>query len=271
MIWGLWSGGSSLKTSTTLTSPAANLPLEIVEMVVNHLIYDTPSLCTCTMTCYSWYLVAAPHLHKILVTYTNHWDRNLWWRDPLWRMHTLGLLPLLKVIRIRGDPKSTFSPMRFSRRTLCKFSALTNVQRLLIDDLDIPSFMPMIRQYFGHFLPTLQQLALIGPRGSCRQIIYFVGLFQHLENIEFYDGIDFQGEPADDPTLIPPSVPPLRGWLVLVRFVRPSLLEAMIYLFGGVRFRFVALSDFGGARLLLDACAETLEVLRLYSCDPRGE
>jgi len=50
-----------------------------------------------------------------------------------------------------------------------------------------------------------------------------------------------------------------------------SLLEAMIGLFGGIRFQVVTVSDFGGTQLLPDACVETLEVLELYPCDPHGE
>jgi len=198
-------------------------------MVIDHLIYDTRSLRACTMTCYSWYLAAVPHLHSILITHTNHWNRKFRW-NPLRHMHTLDLLPLLKVVWVRGDRWSMFSPMQFNRHTLCQFSALANVRRLVIDDLDIPSFMPNIQQYFGHFLPTVRRLALARPRGSCRQIIYVIGLFQHLEDLEFWHGADFQGEQADDPTLIPPSVPPLRGWLVMVRFARASISKTAKYL-----------------------------------------
>jgi len=45
------------------SSPAARLPLEIVEIIVAHLIYGMPGLLTCSLTCYYWYLVTIPHLH----------------------------------------------------------------------------------------------------------------------------------------------------------------------------------------------------------------
>ena len=45
----------------------------------------------------------------------------------------------------------------------------------------------------------------------------------------------------------------------------------MIDLFGGVRFRHMDLWNVDGMRLLLDSCATTLETLRLYPTDPRGE
>ena len=45
------------------------------------------------------------------------------------------------------------------------------VHRINVDDLDIPKFMPRIRQYFGHFslTPTLRSLSLCKPEGSRRE------------------------------------------------------------------------------------------------------
>ena len=51
---------------------------------------------------------------------------------------------------------------------------------------------------------------------------------------------------------------------------RVGLLRDMIDLFGGVRFRHMDLCNVDGMRLLLDTCAKTLEMLRLYPTDPRG-
>ena len=43
--------------------------------------------------------------------------------------------------------------------------------------------------------------------------------------------------PVGDLTLIPPFVPPLRGRLIMTLSGRVELLENMIELFGGIRFR----------------------------------
>ena len=89
------------------------------------------------------------------------------------------------------------------------FPAPPNVQELGIDYLDIPSFMPQIQQYFGHFLPTVQSLSLRTPKGSHQQIIYFIGLFKHLDNLKLLHG-DVNGPPeeelADDSMLCPSTV-----------------------------------------------------------------
>ena len=246
-------------------------------MIITHLVYDRHSLLACSLTCYSWYIAAVPHLHHTLITpgYFWHTGEKFMWSKPLWNMHKLGLLPLVKKFKIHIDFHYFFrkiSPKRFTCCTLRHFFALTNVQELGIDHLDIPSFMPRIQRYFQHFLPTVRSLALRGPKGSRRQVLYFIGLFEHLEDLKLlYDGAKSQEEPADDKTLVPPSVPPLRGRLTIMCFTRMGLLEDMIDLFGGIRFRYMDLYNVDGMRLLLYTCAETLESLRLYPHDPRGE
>jgi hypothetical protein len=65
----------------------------------------------------------------------------------------------------------------FDGHILRQFSSLTNVQELILNDLDIPGFMPQIQRYFNHFLPTVRSLALLEPKGPRRQIIFFIGLF----------------------------------------------------------------------------------------------
>ena len=250
-------------------------------MIVGNLRYDIYSLLACCLTCCSWYIAAAPHLHHTLITpaYIVRGNEKPWWPDSFRSMYKLGLFPLVKRFQVQGldaDPAwcgpATFSPELFDRRTLRQFSALINVRELGIDYLDIPSFMPGIQRYFGHFLPTVRSLALKKPKGSCRQIVFFIGLFQHLDDFKLLDEyVEFQEEPTDDLTLVPRFTPPLRGRLKLGCFTRVGILEDMITVFRGVRFRYVDLFDADGARLLLDACAKTLETLRLHPYDPHRE
>jgi hypothetical protein len=53
--------------------------------------------------------------------------------------------------------------------------------------------------------------------------------------------------------------------------MRVKLMEDMIVLFRGLHFRYMDLFRVKCVQLLLHACAETLEVLRLYPTDPYGE
>ena len=48
-------------------------------------------------------------------------------------------------------------------------------------------------------------------------------------------------------------------------------MKDMIALFGGLRFRHMDLFRVTCVPLLLDACTESLETLRLYPTDPYGE
>jgi len=246
-------------------------------MIIAHLIYDTSSLLACSLTCYSWYIASVPHLHYALTTRPGSWPYvpKAAWPLPLQNASKLGLLPLVKKFWVHAPTHCfyRFSSYRFNSRTLSQFSALTNVQELRLDNMDVHGFMPEVSQYFGHFLPTVRSLALGSPGGSHRQIIFFIGMFKHLEDLTlFNDELEpWQRGPADDPTLVPPFAPPLRGRLVASRLKREGLLKDMVKLFGGIRFRHMYICDVGETRLLLDACAETLETLQLDLTDPRGE
>jgi len=78
-------------------------------------------------------------------------------------------------------------------------------------------------------------------------------------------------EDMTDIDLTPLSVPPLCGRLTLLYFPKEKLIKDMITFFGGLRFRYVDLFRVKCVRLLLSACADTLQGLRLYPTDPYGE
>lgn len=246
-------------------------------MIIAHLIYDKYNLFACSLTCYSWYIATVPHLHRTYTAiFTHSWQTyKTRWPIPLLYTHRLGLLPLVKKLRIsQGAPyESQFSPEQLSLCFLPRFFALNNVRELEIERLDIPAFIPKVRRYFRSLLPTVRSLTLGDPKGCYHQIVYFIGLFQHLEDLGLFFELEhrFLGEHTHDPTLTPPFAPPLRGSLTM-RFIQGAILSKhMIDLFGGVRFRRMNLRCVDGTSLLLDACAKTLETLRLRPNDPYGE
>ena len=204
------------------------------------------------------------------MVYPGLWGRK--WPRPLKGSYELGLLPLVKRFRVRLNNGGKFSPEQLGGRTMQCFSALTNLQELGIDNLQVSSFMPNIHLCFGHLSPTLRFLALQKPEGSCRQILYFIGLFPNLQDFKLlYDFTISRRENTADATLIPLSTPPLRGRLTLINCEKRILMKEMITLFDGLRFRHMDIFGVTFARALLDACAETLETLRLYPSDPVGE
>ena len=276
----IFSGDVAQETPTAPCSLASRLPQEIVEIVVGYLIYDIDSLLACSMTCYSWYIASFPHLHHTFITRPGYcmWNSKLEWPRSLQGSSKLGLLPFVKKFSIKHSD-SFSSPQVFSRklfnprRVLHQFSALTNVQELALYRLDIPSFMPCIQQFFGHFLPTVRSLTLACPIGSCRQVLFFIGSFQHLDDLTLYgyEPGPWQGGLPNDLTLVPPFTPPLRGRLEVSRVAVVGLLKDMVHLFGGIRFRHIVLFSVAEAQLLLSACAGTPETLQLYPTDPRGK
>lgn len=270
--------GGTPGASAASSSSIAKLPQEVVNGIISHCIHDKGTLLACSTTCYSWYIAAVPHLHHSLTTDDDHHypeDRNHPWPLPLQKSHKLGLLPFVKRFRIRmgvSISDTGFAPERLSKHNLSYFSALTNLQELGIDYLQVSSFMPTIQQCFGHFSPTLQFLALKQPKGTCREILYFIGLFPNLQDLKLHYPFPMHEEEIEDGlTPAPLSIPPLRGRLMLTCFRREDLVKNMIDLFGGLHFRHMDLFRVQCVRLLLDACTETLETLRLYPTDPYGE
>ena len=211
---GICSRGTPPATSTTRSPPATRLPLEIIEIVVAHLIYDKRSLLACSLTCHSWYIASVPHLHHTLSAYISwpHEDPKLRWPNPLRGASKHGLLPFIKKLQVHGRHSAKFSPKRLNSNTLRHFSALTNVRELTIDCLDTPKFIPRIQQYFGHFSPTVRSLTLKAPKGTHRQIIFFIGLFQYLEDLTFFG----MGNLDTCSTLHPPATGTTDSLLFLV-------------------------------------------------------
>lgn len=247
--------------------PHPSLPQELVDMIISYLMYDTRTLLACTMTCFSWYIAAVPHLHYSLTTYRQagyidlrhekyHWPR------PLKKSYKLGLFPFVNRLSIRWT-EFEFNAKWFDKTTFRYFSALTNLRVLRINKLQVSGFMPRIRQYFGHFAPALQDLCLIEPCGTYRQILYFIGLFPKLQNLRLsYLRFVTEHESSAE-QLIPLSAPPLCGTLVFKRYNGEALVKGMIEFFGGLRFRYVNILQVDCTGLVLEACAETLEKLRL--------
>jgi len=118
-----------------------------------------------------------------------------------------------------------------------------------------------------YLLPTLCGLTLKQPKGSRREVIYFIGLFQHLQDLKLlYDRTNDPEEPVGDLELVPSSIPPLRG-LLTVRGTRRGLLEDIIDLFGGFRFHHINFFEVDAMGLLLEAGAKTLESVMLHPSD----
>ena len=263
-------GNMPPETCPTRESPC-RIPYEIVEMIIAHIVHDPRTLKACSLTCHSWYITVVPHLHHTLTL--KHRELHIT-RDglkPLSKLHQLGLMPLVKELRVEQWGNIWFVPKKLSRRDLGYFSALANVHTLSSQYLDISFVMPDIGRYFGHFSPTLRSISLYSPRCTPRQLPHFFSLFPNLDDINI---CRFSTDvTAPDTGLVPFSTPRLQGRLVVHHFQEVEVWTRLVASSGGLRFRDVELYRVGGcAPVLFEACAKTLETLRFHATDgPGGE
>jgi len=263
-------GGAHRETFTAHES-TCRFPYEIVELIIARLTRDLNALKTCSLTCRSWYTVVAPHLHHTLILRGKSAGKTRSKLKPLSKLHELGLMPLVKEIRV--DPsfglRHWFGPQAFSRRDLRYFSAFANVQTLKLGDLKIHRFIPGIERYFEHFSPTLRSIVLYRPHCTPPQLSHFISLFPNLDNVKI-GGIDTHvpDTTISDTDLVPFSTPKLQGQLGLYHISWVEPWAHLVTSYGGLRFHYMDLCDIAGwAPILLEACAETLETLRLYPLD----
>jgi hypothetical protein len=242
-------------------------------MIIAYLINDIPTLKACAATCFTWYNVAVPHIHHTLTfrerstrASRNHLHKYF---GPLASLYTLGLLPFVKQVQF-GRAALTVpwvGPGIFDPQSMRHFRALVNLQDLTIADLDFFNFPMGARRYFGHFAPTLRSVALSRPEGTRQQLLDFFRLFPKLDDIKIshYHERPEAHEALD--TQLVPITGGLRGRLTLKRFGDQGLLEDIIVAFGGMRFTSMDLRNVRGMQFLLEACADTLETLRIYPDD----
>jgi hypothetical protein len=242
-----------------LAQPSSLLPYEIVEMIIDHLTYDLQPLKTCSLTCHSWYIAAVPHIHHTFVL-RGGGDGNL---KPLLAYHKLGLVPLVKEIRMVQShiTNDWFLPSFFDHRDSRPFFAFGNIQSLTIQRLDIHEFTPGLNRYFGHLSPTLRSLALESPLSTPQELSHFISLFPNLDDIEIQSLLHLVV--SREEALVPFSTPKLRGNLTLTSFTAVETWEHLAASCG-LRFRSMYLNPVSKcAPVLLAACAETLETLRI--------
>ena len=255
--------GRSHSGTSTSGSRATDLPQELVEMIIAHVLLDTPTLKACSATCRSWYLAALPHLHHTLTLHET--DSNIAgeWLTSLQRLSEMRLLPFVKRLHIeqsRAGPH--FRPTILKAQSLVRFLALMNVQELRITEVDFSVFTPQRQRNLGRFMPTLRSLAIRRPIGAYNQLLHFIGLFPNLDDLGvIYDPVQ---EPTLDPALTPQSTPSLRGRLELAWIGGENILRDLSKLSGGLRFHHMDLLGVWDTRFLLDTCADTLETLRIY-------
>ena len=126
--------------------------------------------------------------------------------------------------------------------------------------------------FFVHFYSTLTSFALRRPVGNHRLLLQFALQFPNLKNLSLELLEEQTGENLTLPIPTYRSPHP-RGHLRLagVDTVRPWPTDLVQKLPNGVNFRSIKLEDFRGdrAQQVLDACAHTIESVRIVGCSAR--
>jgi hypothetical protein len=163
--------GNAPSETRTAHKSTCHLSYEVVEMIIAHIARDLDTLKACSLTCRPWYIAAVPHLHHT-PTLTDRGGLK-----PLSQLNQLGLMPLIKEIRVE-QKRIWFVAQAFSRRDLRYFSAFENVHTLKFKYSDISLFIPGVECYFGRFSPTLRSVSVFNPIYTPRQLSHFLSLFQ---------------------------------------------------------------------------------------------
>lgn len=241
-------------------------------MIIFHLTDDNQTLKACAATCIIWRNVATPHLHRTLILWSKFFvpDGNgSARRNPLPSLHQLGLLPLVKELQFSGTFPVVHwvTPAIFNSRNMQFLRAMVNLRELRIADLDFSGFPTGLGECLGHFSPTVRSVALRRPNGTRRQLLEFFRLFPMLDDVEVLNySVRWEGDEDLDGQLVPMNRG-LRGQLTLHSFGEEGLFEDMVVAFGGIRFTSMDLRNVRGMQPLLEACAHTLETLRIYPDD----
>ena len=242
---------------------AGGLPQELLETIIAHVQFDTQTLKACSGTCHSWYITTLPYLHHTLTLRRKVCDPARGGLIPLQKLDEMQLLPFVKQLRIMHYYADTSPALEiFNAKGLAYFSALTNVQELGLERLDLRLFIPGTRPYLGPFMPRLRFLVLVEPKGHHHLLLYFLGLFPNLEDLKLVSKSSWRL--PQGPVPVPQSAPLLRGQLMLIWFREEDFLRDLSELCGGLRFRCMDLLGEEGSRFLLDICAGTLETLRIH-------
>ena len=240
-----------------------HLPYEIMEVIVTHIARDFDTLKALPLTCRSRYMAVVPHLHHTL-TLANPDELK-----ALSELHQLGPMPLIWEIWVVQHCSTWLVPQAFSHGDLRYFSAFANVQTLTFEGTGNPCFMPGVEHHFQHFSPTLRSIAFYGSFCAPRQLPHFLSLFPNLDDITIWRVlVPPPNAITSDTEAVPFSRPRLGGRLVIRDFNLVETWAPLIASCGGLRFRHMDLCRVKGcAPILFEACAETLETLRLHATD----
>jgi len=223
-----------------------NLPQELVDEILGHLLDDPPTLKACSLTCKCLFGATRPLIHRRLVCSGSRPERPKP-KIPLFsrRKRDSGAFGwlidvdrsgiLLYTQHLTVNFRHPLSP-KDAQEHLPLLQSITRLHTLTLDIYHLHLFIPVFNEHFGMFTNTLRHLDIQGACGMERQLLYIICQFPLLEDLTI---IYLACEGATHSENLVPTItqsPPLRGKLVAQVHSR-VLFESLAALPGGLNFR----------------------------------
>jgi hypothetical protein len=245
---------------------------------------DLPALKACSLTSkfmlvsarpliWSWLYLSPPRKQKpkgrSMKSLLKRSKQDLDSLERLADMDRRGLLPhtrhlVLKMDELALVPQSLLLYTRY-------FLYINSLQTLVIDGLDVTTFVPVFSSCLGTFTRSLRSLDIRHIWDSDRQLLWFISQFPLLEDLSIRSCYTLYFFLGPSPPLIRTS-PPFRGHLNLSLIMDSlSLCEALAQFPGGLHFTSVELKGCGKPAAIITACRLSLKSISYTWTTTLGE
>jgi len=248
-----------------------NLPQELVDEIMAHLLDNLAALKACSLTCKRLFGATRPLIHRRLVcrgsrpnlpkpkiSLFSSRKRLPGAFERLIDKDRLGILHYTRHLTL--GPTDITGP-RYNPRDIQEYlpylRSITKLHSLALVNFHIPPFTQVFDEYFGMFTNTLRHLEMRFPEGAERDLLYTVSQFHLLEDLTI---VSSPGQIVLRPGHFVPTItksPPLRGNLALAKGRSSELSDGLAAFPGGLNFRSLELSRCKCPQALLAACGRT--------------
>jgi len=245
-----------------------NLPQELVDEILGHLLDDSPTLKACSLTCKCLFGATRPLIHRQLVCLGSSPERpepkiSLFSRRKRdlgafgWLIDAdrSGVLCYTQHLTIKLEDES-LSP-RDIQEHLPLLQSITKLHTLTLNIYHLHLFIPVFNEHFCMFTKTLRHLDIRSACGMEQQLLYIICQFPLLEDLTIiYPACEGTTHPENLVPTITQS-PPLRGKLVAQVHSR-VLFERLAALPGGLNFRSLELRRCEVPAVIFARCGHTV-------------
>jgi hypothetical protein len=169
-----------------------DLPLEIVDEILEHLADDRSALGACSLTCKALCRSSRPIIHRRIFVVGLGGSRTTGEQDKqaanIARFRTLlaatecGLAHYARDLTIRIG--TTFVPENL-QPFLLQFQTFARLNSLTLHNFNPTPFLPAFEQYFGHLAQQIRSFSFIYQSGTRSDMISFISRFPNLDDLKF--------------------------------------------------------------------------------------